>query len=907
MLLGAFLASSAFLDVFADTQTISNITINPSLDVSRFAPYTIQADVSGTPSSVSLNISGINQDGGAYWDFYADGTPVSSSINIAMSDGDSDGNWISGNVYPDYIYPEIFFATSSVTWNNIPSNMNIRRSSYSLLHFNNSLNMEASASFFIELNVAPSSLVNSADLEVYVVKENKTETFFNSDWRNSADVELVGKIGRSASYHHTHVEGKSSHYLVALQTNEDSTVGSKHLDVSEDFWIILYSNSPNNNRGWNLKYHNTEICDNDGLWYVGSQSGWTTTAQAGCPDAHIHMARRGLPSDGAIANITANYADSGSVIESQSFYFEPLPNLAPNLTNFTSPLPGAVYDGNEIQISWDPATDPNGDSLTYNLYYYQGEVSTTIATAISGASFTWNVAAVPDGLYGLKGEVCDDDATTPLCTTFYLPASFTLERIDDIYSLSNIAISSDNAVSTIAKAGDEITLSFVASGDVSSSLNVYFYSGGNVVNDLITKNSDGNNWSVSYIVAEADTNGAVDYLITASNLDFEYSESATLLIDTMPPGSLVANPVAGNYSQMQSVVLSSSGSSQIRYTEDGSSPSCNVGSLYDNSITVSVPKIIKAVACDEAGNSSSVQSFQYDFVYSFVYSAENGGSLSGSDNQSVGYGSDGSAVSAVPNTGYEFSNWSDGSVSNPRIDLNATANISVSAIFKVLGGATRVSLPPGVGKGELDKTVSMDNSSDIGVVNEKGVNILGYINSEIIFYVAEDLDKKYSFKIKELDLFKNAITLLFSHSVQSLKLAEKESLEVDLDGDAKNDIEVIFSGIYVNRAEITLRKLSYSSNRTNDSKVSESEISKKFIFGKDLKTGIIDNDVRELQEFLNKNGYILATSGPGSPGNETYKFGFLTRTALIRFQKANKIHPSVGYFGPITRGVINSR
>lgn len=904
--LGFYSLYSVAWDVLADVQTVSNIAIDPALDISRFAPYTIQADVSGTPSSVSANISGINQDGGSYWNYYADGTPASDSVTKAMTDMNSDGRWISSSVYPDNIYPEIFFAPSSITWNNVPSNTNVRRSNYHLMHFNNSLEMESSASFFIELNATPVSLVNSADLEVYLVEKGKAVTFFDSDWRNSASVELVGTIGRNVSYHHTHIDGKSSHYLVALETNANKTVGSKNLDISDDFWIIIYSNSPNNNRGWNLKYQNSALCDNTNSWYTGNQSGWSVAAQAGCPDAHIHMARRGTPSDGVMATVTANYADSDPVSTTQSIYFEPLPNLAPNPTNFTSPSSGAVYDGNEMQISWDTATDPNGDALTYNLYYYQGESVTPIATTLSSASFAWNISAVPDGSYGLKGEVCDN-ATPALCTPFYLPADFIINKIDEIYSLDEIAIASDNSVSTLARAGDVVALSFVASGDISSSLRVYFYSGGEVVEGVISKNSVANNWVASYVVSASDTEGTVDYLITADNLDFEYSESTILQIDNTSPEAVTSNPIAGNYDQSQSVSLNSIGSSQIRYTENGTNPSCSLGSLYENALSVSSPVLIKAIACDGAGNSSAVASLQYNFVYSFTYLAGSGGYISGFASQSVNRGANGSSVEAVPEFGYEFIDWSDGSVSNPRTDSNALANLSLTANFRALGGAVGVSLPPSVGSGKVDETVSMNSSSDIGNVDEKGVNVLGYIDSTIIFSTL-NYSQKYNLKITELDLFNNTIKLSFSPNERVIELKEQGKSQIDLNGDGQNDLEVIFTNIYVNRAEITLHAISPSSPRENfDVTTPPVATVSKFIFQRNLRTGMINNDILELQKFLNSSGYGLATSGPGSPGQETAKFGLLTRKALIKFQKANKIYPSVGYFGPITRGFINSR
>lgn len=59
------------------------------------------------------------------------------------------------------------------------------------------------------------------------------------------------------------------------------------------------------------------------------------------------------------------------------------------------------------------------------------------------------------------------------------------------------------------------------------------------------------------------------------------------------------------------------------------------------------------------------------------------GSISGSTNQSVDHGSDGTTITAVPNTGYHFLKWSDDSTQNPRRDTNLTRNINVYAVFAI--------------------------------------------------------------------------------------------------------------------------------------------------------------------------------------------------------------------------------
>lgn len=76
---------------------------------------------------------------------------------------------------------------------------------------------------------------------------------------------------------------------------------------------------------------------------------------------------------------------------------------------------------------------------------------------------------------------------------------------------------------------------------------------------------------------------------------------------------------------------------------------------------------------------------------------------------------------------------------------------------------------------------------------------------------------------------------------------------------------------------------------------------------KNLEMGSTGEDVRLLQKYLNANGYAVAKTGPGSPGNETAKFGAATKAALIKYQAANKIAPAKGYFGPTTRAKMLAR
>ncbi len=80
-----------------------------------------------------------------------------------------------------------------------------------------------------------------------------------------------------------------------------------------------------------------------------------------------------------------------------------------------------------------------------------------------------------------------------------------------------------------------------------------------------------------------------------------------------------------------------------------------------------------------------------------------------------------------------------------------------------------------------------------------------------------------------------------------------------------------------------------------------------------LTMGIIDEQVLILQQILNSSEFPVALSGPGSKGQETNKFGALTRDAVRKFQCAKGITcngdeytTGYGFVGPRTRSILLS-
>ena len=77
------------------------------------------------------------------------------------------------------------------------------------------------------------------------------------------------------------------------------------------------------------------------------------------------------------------------------------------------------------------------------------------------------------------------------------------------------------------------------------------------------------------------------------------------------------------------------------------------------------------------------------------------------------------------------------------------------------------------------------------------------------------------------------------------------------------------------------------------------------VFNRSLALGMRHPDVKRLQQVLNSDPDTqIASTGPGSPGNETEFFGPATVKAVKRFQAKHDLEP-VGIVGPKTRSALS--
>jgi uncharacterized repeat protein (TIGR02543 family) len=70
-------------------------------------------------------------------------------------------------------------------------------------------------------------------------------------------------------------------------------------------------------------------------------------------------------------------------------------------------------------------------------------------------------------------------------------------------------------------------------------------------------------------------------------------------------------------------------------------------------------------------------------TYTLTYAALAHGSIVGPSSQVVDFGSDGTTVTATPDTGYHFVVWGDGGLTAARRDMNVVGDITVNAVFEV--------------------------------------------------------------------------------------------------------------------------------------------------------------------------------------------------------------------------------
>ena len=307
---------------------------------------------------------------------------------------------------------------------------------------------------------------------------------------------------------------------------------------------------------------------------------------------------------------------------------------------------------------------------------------------------------------------------------------------------------------------------------------------------------------------------------------------------------------------------------------------------------------------DETWDMNSDDNSGYPFLqrqtfntHALVYFAGDNGSVNGTSTQEIVDGENGDSVEAVADEGYHFVNWNDESTDNPRQDTAVTSDISVTANFaEDEEGDSDCSLP---------HASAYDDECNVTACNSEYV----VSNGECVRATCATVRHAatyHAYPVCGAATCESGYRLSGTECVARSYGSPGGSFAPNATASGQNSVSQLQAQIAALNQQITAlqQKLAAAGGTQGSGAPGPAG---KFIFIRDLKPGDINDDVKYLQQFLNTHGFTLAGSGLGSPGNETKKFGILTKAAVIKFQIVNSIAPAAGFFGPATRGVVNNK
>jgi uncharacterized repeat protein (TIGR02543 family) len=273
--------------------------------------------------------------------------------------------------------------------------------------------------------------------------------------------------------------------------------------------------------------------------------------------------------------------------------------------------------------------------------------------------------------------------------------------------------------------------------------------------------------------------------------------------------------------------------------------------------------------------------------YTLTYAAAAHGSISGTATQVIVSGGNATSVTAVPATGYHFTTWSDASTTNPRTDTNVLGSATKTASFAI--DTHTVAYAAGAGgslSGTLSQVVDYASSTlSVLAVPDAGFTFSGWS------------DASTANPRTDVGVVGN-----LSFTAQFSAVPVEHSSSHRSGGSVQSQVTNLVSMGNVVAADALMGQYPALFPTTASGLAGQATSSQE----RDLELGMSGEDVRLLQKFLNAHGAVLAESGVGSLGNETDFFGALTQHALIAYQGAHSILPSVGYFGPLTRAQMRA-
>ncbi len=342
----------------------------------------------------------------------------------------------------------------------------------------------------------------------------------------------------------------------------------------------------------------------------------------------------------------------------------------------------------------------------------------------------------------------------------------------------------------------------------------------------------------------------------------------------------LASPAAGTYTSAQSVALTASGATSVRYTTDGTAPACpSTGTPYSSAISVGSSATIKAVACYANNASSTVASFAYTISIPVVTTNSNsGGGGGGSYVAPVTTATTTTTtLTATTPTTTPITTASPAPTTTGSAQNQLNTLIAQLQVLQNQAGARQGAAPSVVAGGGASFSRNLQFNSQGEDVRQLQI----FLNSNGFPVTAGGAGSPG----QETNLFGNATRVALAKYQASVGLPATGYL-----------------------GQLTRTKI--AGNITPTTPLSPAVPATPSVsasaFTRNLDTGMTGEDVKQLQIYLNAKGFKVAASGAGSLGNETTRFGVGTKAALARFQASVKISPAVGYFGSTTRAYVNT-
>ena len=224
------------------------------------------------------------------------------------------------------------------------------------------------------------------------------------------------------------------------------------------------------------------------------------------------------------------------------------------------------------------------------------------------------------------------------------------------------------------------------------------------------------NWTGTYTSTDnprTDTNVTADISVTANFA----IDTHTITVTQGANGAIAPDPAVVNYGADQAFTITpATGYHVTDVLADGVSQ----GPVTDYTFTNVI-----------ADGQTITASFAIN-TYTLTYTAGANGSIPGGSPQTVDYGADGTAVTAVADEGYHFVNWTGTytSTDNPRTDTNVTADISVTANFAVDQATYTLTYTAGANgsiTGTSPQTIDQGaDGSEVTAVADSGYHFTGW-------------------------------------------------------------------------------------------------------------------------------------------------------------------------------------